>query len=297
MLLHLNLPYAVPCLISWEWTGPLVNVWYMRGPLCSQNRNEHWGGVYLVWSSLEVSLLGVEQSWGEFMERNGRGRHQYPAPRPPCGSVALSLTWSEKSLKAKYMCLFDLIENISILSDCDENRLILGLGLSRFLTRQCQRERLPFVEEDPKIVRINWKQIEINAAMHKLCKQETPSIILLFTSSWIGTGEIFEILTKEQFFWCGTLLNLTLKLKFFRGLFLYCQYCMKVFHSWDKTLQEPFLTKHLKLLISVKDVFPSWNFPNTAPARSYLIFLKSDIVDEGVGVHWKERISLFSQNL
>ena len=48
---------------------------------------------------------------------------------------------------------------------------------------------------------------------------------------------------------------------------------MKVFHSWDKTLQEPFLTKHLKLLISGKDVFPSWNFPNTAPTRSYLLFL------------------------
>ena len=172
-----------------------------------------------------------------------------------------------------------------------------GSGPKPFLTRQCQRERPPFVEEDPKIVRIHWKQIEINAAMHKLCKQETPSIILLFTSSWIGTGEILEILTKEQFFWSGTLLHLTLKSNFFCGLFLYCQYCMKVFHSWDKTLQEPFLTKHLKLLISVKDVFPSWNFPNTAPARSYLIFLKSDIVDEGVGVRWKERISLFSQNL
>ena len=167
----------------------------------------------------------------------------------------------------------------------------------RCFNQTMPKTKVSFVEEDPKIVRIHWKQIEINAAMHKLCKQETPSIILLFTSSWIGTGEIFEILTKEQFFWSGTLLNLTLKLKFFRGLFLYCQYCMKVFHSWDKSLQEPFLTKHLKLLISVKDVFPSWNFPNTAPARSYLIFLKSDIVDEGVGVHWKERISLFSQNL
>ena len=146
------LSHAVPCLISWEWTGPLVKVWYMRGPLCSQNRNEHWGGVYLVWSSLEVSLLGVEQSWGEFMERNGRGRHQYPAPRPPCGSVALSLTWPEKSLKAKYMCLFDHMKYIFILSDCEENHLILG----RFLTRQCQRQRSPFLEEDPKIVRIHW---------------------------------------------------------------------------------------------------------------------------------------------
>ena len=102
MLLHLNLPQAVPCLISWEWTGPLVKVWYMRGPLCSQNRNEHWSGVYLVWNSLEVSLLGVEQSWGEFMERNGRGRHQYPPPRPPCGSVALSLT-TEKSTGKIYV--------------------------------------------------------------------------------------------------------------------------------------------------------------------------------------------------
>ena len=90
------------------------------------------------------------------MERNGRGRHQYPAPRPlPCGSVALSLT-KEKSRGKIYKCLFDLIKNISLLSDCDENHLILGPGLRRILTRQCQRERFPFVEEGPKIVRIHW---------------------------------------------------------------------------------------------------------------------------------------------
>ena len=154
MLLHLNLPYAVPCLISWEWTGPLVKVWYMRGPLCSQNRNEHWSGVYLVWNSLEVSLLGVEQSWGEFMERNGRGRHQYPPPRPPCGSVALSLT-TEKSTGKIYVFV-RLYEEYIYIVGLRWKSPNFGTGPRPFFNLSMPKTKVSFVEEDPKIVRIHW---------------------------------------------------------------------------------------------------------------------------------------------
>ena len=154
MPLRLNLPYVVPDLIlriekgllsrSGTWEGHCV-----RRIEMSIEAEFTWSravlrSVYLVWSSLEVSLW--RGMGGGVINIHLHDHH-----------VALShCLWPQRSLQAKYMCLFDFMKNISILSDCDENHLILGPGLRRILTRQCQRERFPFVEEDPKIVRIHW---------------------------------------------------------------------------------------------------------------------------------------------
>ena len=85
------------------------------------------------------------------MERNGRGRHQYPAPPPPCGFVALSLTTEESRGKIYVFLRPYEVYIYIILSDCEENQF-----WDVFLTGQCQRQKSPFLEEDPKIVRNHW---------------------------------------------------------------------------------------------------------------------------------------------
>ena len=98
------------------------------------------------------------------------------------------------------------------------------------------------------------EQIEINAAaVHKLCTQETPSITLPFRSrSWIG--RIFgTVLTMKVGHWIWNCHTIVGCLKMLIWTFLTFDNVWRIPFR-DNTLQKAFLTKHLKLLISVKEV-------------------------------------------